>query len=49
LDLQIYADDLAYVKPLVTQKDEDGFKQDMEILTQKYKDIALALNAKKSK
>jgi hypothetical protein len=45
----MFADDLAYVKPITCSKDEEDLRQDLETLHRSYKDIGLTLNAKKTK
>uniref|UniRef100_A0A914D1Z8 Reverse transcriptase domain-containing protein n=1 Tax=Acrobeloides nanus TaxID=290746 RepID=A0A914D1Z8_9BILA len=45
----MYADDLAYVKPLVDDQAEAQLHEDMWLLTKKYEEICLSLNSKKSK
>uniref|UniRef100_A0A914D9P1 Reverse transcriptase domain-containing protein n=1 Tax=Acrobeloides nanus TaxID=290746 RepID=A0A914D9P1_9BILA len=45
----MYADDLAYVKPLVDDQAKAQLHEDMWLLTKKYGEICLSLNSKKSK
>jgi len=46
--LVMYADDLAYIKPLVNAKDEEELQEDVEKLARSYEGLKLSLNAKKS-
>uniref|UniRef100_A0A914C3N3 Reverse transcriptase domain-containing protein n=1 Tax=Acrobeloides nanus TaxID=290746 RepID=A0A914C3N3_9BILA len=45
----MYADDLAYLKPVSTGSDENELREDIQTLVNKYKEIALDLNSKKTK
>uniref|UniRef100_A0A914D4P1 Reverse transcriptase domain-containing protein n=1 Tax=Acrobeloides nanus TaxID=290746 RepID=A0A914D4P1_9BILA len=47
--LVMYADDLAYVKPIPTEEDAKEMQEDMETLHANYCYIKLELNAKKTK
>uniref|UniRef100_A0A914CWK3 Reverse transcriptase domain-containing protein n=1 Tax=Acrobeloides nanus TaxID=290746 RepID=A0A914CWK3_9BILA len=48
-NLVMYADDLAYVKEIPTEKERNELQQDMDALAAKYRQIDLELNAKKTK
>jgi len=45
----MYADDLAYLKPLTSDQAREELTKDMKNLAEKYDEIELALNAKKTK
>jgi hypothetical protein len=41
-------DDLAYVKPITCEEDEQEFQKDMGTLSSKYRSIELSLNSIKT-